>query len=176
LLISVVVVPKILNLIPLAVLASILLTVGYKLAKPSLFSQMYKLGPKQFYPFVITMVGIVFTDLLTGITLGVGVAIFNLVRNNYRNSHFMHIKETDDACHKVEMNLSEEVTFLNKGAILQELNRLPDCTEITIDIRTSVRVDYDVYEIIDNFRKNSAPDRGIKVIVKSDTEYSTADY
>ncbi len=175
-LISVVLVPNILNQIPLAVLASILLVVGFKLAKPSLFRAMYNLGPKQFLPFIVTMVGIVFTDLLTGIALGVGVAIFFIVRNNYSNSHFMHIKETDVECHKVEMTLSEEVTFLNKGAILQELNNLPNCTEITIDIRKSVRVDYDVYEIIDNFRLNSAKDRDIKVIIKSDTKYSTADY
>jgi MFS superfamily sulfate permease-like transporter len=176
LLISVILVPNILNYIPLGVLASILFVVGFKLAKPSLFKQMYKLGLKQFLPFVVTMVGIVFTDLLTGIGMGVAVAIFYIVSGNFKNSHFMHIKETDEGCHKVEMTLSEEVTFLNKGAILQELNKLPDCTEITIDIRSSVRVDYDVYEIIDNFRVNSAPDRGIKVIVKSDTEYSTADY
>jgi MFS superfamily sulfate permease-like transporter len=88
----------------------------------------------------------------------------------------MHIKETEEECHKVEMTLSEEVTFLNKGAILQELNNLPNGTEITIDIRNSVRVDYDVYEIIDNFRKNSAVDREIEVIIKSDTKYNTADY
>lgn len=176
LLVSVVFIPKLLNQIPLAVLASILLVVGFKLAKPSLFKAMYNLGPKQFYPFIVTMLGIVFTDLLTGIALGVAVAIFYLVRDNYSNSHFMHIKETDEECHKVEMTLSEEVTFLNKGAILHELSSLPDCTEITIDIRKSVRVDYDVYEIIDNFRKNAAADRNIKVIIKSDTKYDTADY
>ena len=74
------------------------------------------------------------------------------------------------------MTLSEEVTFLNKGAILQELNNLPDGTEVTIDMRKSVRVDYDVYEIIENFRLNSAKDRNIKVVVKSDSKCSTADY
>ncbi|MDB9963751.1 SulP family inorganic anion transporter [Vicingaceae bacterium] len=176
LLVSIIIIPKILNQIPLAVLASILLVVGYKLANPSLFKAMYNLGPKQFFPFVITLVGIVFTDLLTGIALGVGVAIFFIVKNNYSNSHFMHIQETEEECHKVKMTLSEEVTFLNKGAILLELNNLPNGTEITIDIRKSVRIDYDVYEIIDNFRKNTAIDRDITVIVKSDTSYDTADY
>jgi len=176
LLVSVVLVPKLLNQIPLAVLASILLVVGFKLTKPILFKAMYELGPKQFLPFVVTLVGIVFTDLLTGIALGVGVAIFYIVKNNFSNSHFMHIKENDEEGHKVEMTLSEEVTFLNKGAILQELNNLPDGTEVTIDMRKSVRVDYDVYEIIENFRLNSAKDRNIKVVVKSDSKYSTADY
>ena len=138
LLISVILVPNVLNYIPLGVLASILFVVGFKLAKPSLFKQMYKLGAKQFIPFLITIIGIVFTDLLTGIGLGVAVAIFYLVRGSYKNSHFMHIKETDDEVHRVEMTLAEEVTFLNKGAILKELDNLPDFTEITIDIRDSV--------------------------------------
>lgn len=176
LLISIILIPNVLNYIPLGVLASILFIVGFKLAKPSLFKQMYKLGPKQFLPFVVTIIGIVFTDLLTGIALGVAVSIFYLVRGSYKNSHFMHIKETDTDVHHVEMTLAEEVTFLNKGAILKELDALPDGTEITIDITDSVRVDYDVYEIIDNFRLNSAPDRNIKVMVKSNTDYSTADY
>jgi MFS superfamily sulfate permease-like transporter len=176
LLVSVIFIPKLLNQIPLAVLASILLVVGYKLAKPSLFKAMYKLGPKQFFPFIVTLVGIVLTDLLTGIALGVGVAIFFIVKNNYSNSHFMHIKETEGDSRKVEMTLSEEVTFLNKGAILQELNNLENGCEVIIDIRKSIRVDYDVYEIIENFRSNTAVDRDIKVIIKSNTEYSTADY
>lgn len=176
LLFSVIFIPNVLNYVPLGVLASILFVVGYKLAKPVLFKQMYKLGPKQFLPFITTLVGIVFTDLLTGIALGVAVAIFNLVRGNYKNSHFMHIRETNDDVHRVEMTLAEEVTFLNKGAILQELNHLPNGSEVTIDIRESVRVDYDVYEIIENFRLNTAPDRNIKVIVKSNSRYSTADY
>ncbi len=176
LLFSIILIPTVLNKIPLAVLASILFVVGYKLANPSLIKGMYDLGPKQFIPFMVTMVGIVFTDLLTGIGLGVAVAIFNLIRVNYKNSHFMHIKESDDKVHLVEMTLSEEVTFLNKGAILQELNHLPDGSHVTIDMRDSYKVDYDVYEIIDNFRKNTAPDRNIKVTVKSKTKYSTADY
>lgn len=177
LLISIITIPRLLNYIPLAVLASILFMVGYKLAKPSLFMQMYKLGPKQFYPFVVTIIGIVFTDLLTGIALGMAVAVFNLLVGSFKNSHFMHIKEKeDDNIHRVEMTLAEEVTFLNKGAILNELDSLPHGSQVTIDIRDSVRVDYDVYEIIENFRLNTAPDRDIKVVVKSNTKYSTADY
>lgn len=176
LLTSVIFIPYVLNYIPKGVLASILFIVGFKLAKPALIKQMYNLGIKQFLPFIVTLLGVVFSGLLVGISLGVLVAMFNLVRASYKNSHFMHIKETDDAVHHVEMTMAEEVTFLNKGAILQELNNLPDGTEIAIDFTGSVRVDYDVYEIIDNFRLNSAPDRNISVIVKSNTKYSTADY
>lgn len=178
LLLSIIFIPKVLNYIPLAVLASILFVVGYKLAKPSLFKKMYALGLKQFAPFIITILGIVFTDLLKGIGMGMAVAMFIIIRNNYRNSHFLHIKETDEPVHKVTMRLSEEVTFLNRGAILQQLKRLKEGTELTIDMRGSVRVDYDVYEIIDNFKNNTAADKDIKVkILRGDAvEYLTADY
>jgi len=176
LLISVMAIPQVLNYIPLSVLAAILFMVGYKLAKPTLFKSMYKLGPKQFVPFIVTILGIVFTDLLTGIGIGVVFAVFIILRNNYSNSHFMHIKERDDDLHHVTMTMSEEVTFLNKGAILQELNSLPNGTELTIDMTTAVKVDYDVYEIIANFMKHNAKEKDIKVTVKSDLEFNIADY
>jgi MFS superfamily sulfate permease-like transporter len=177
LLISVVLLPHVLNYIPLSVLASVLFVVGYKLAKPSLFKKMYKLGFKQFAPFVITIIGIVFTDLLTGIGLGVAIAMFIIIRNNFKNSHFLHKQESNNGGKKVTMKLAEEVTFLNKGAIQQELNNLEEGTDLTIDMSESVRIDYDVFEIIDNFRNNNAKDRNIKVKVKKGTtEYETADY
>lgn len=175
LLISVILIPNVLNYIPKAVLASVLFMVGFKLAKPSLFRSMYSLGLKQFIPFVITIIGVVY-NLLVGIGLGVAVAIFIIVRNNYRNSHFMHIKERDDEKHHVTMTLSEEVTFLNKGAILKALNRLPNGTELTIDMTKSVKIDYDVYEIIANFKKHNAVDKDISVEVLSRTEFDVADY
>lgn len=175
-LISVIFIPKLLNKIPLSVLASILFVVGYKLAKPSLVFKMYQLGNRQFIPFMVTMIGIVFTDLLTGIALGVAVAIFNLMRVSYKNSHFMKINASEGDSTFVEIKLAEEVTFLNKGAIRQELDKLPEGSHVVIDMRESFKVDYDVYEIIENFRKNSAPNRNIKVEVRRHSKYPTADY
>lgn len=177
LLISVILIPQVLNYIPLSVLAAILLLVGYKLAKPSLFKRMYGLGYKQFLPFVVTLVAIVFTDLLTGISAGLLVAFAIIIRNNYLNSHFLHkIEKKEELGHNVTMVLSEEVTFLNKGAILKELNDLPAGSKVTIDIRDSVRVDYDVYEIIANFKKYTAADKGITVGVLSNKHFDVADY
>ena len=176
LLTSVIFIPKVLNYIPLSVLASVLFIVGFKLAKPSLFKSMYALGHKQFVPFIATILGIIFTDLLTGISIGMAIGVFIILRNNYKNSHFMHIQESDDKVHRVTMTLSEEVTFLNKGAILQALDQLPNDTVISIDIRDSVRVDYDVYEIIANFKRYNAVDRNITVEVLSNKEFNIADY
>ena len=126
LLISVIIIPKLLNNIPLSVLAAILLIVGYKLAKPKLFLDMFKLGWKQFLPFIVTVVGIVGLDLLKGIALGLGVGIVVILIKSYQNSHFLHIEDKSNGVEKIKMTLAEEVTFFNKGAILKELDSLPE--------------------------------------------------
>jgi MFS superfamily sulfate permease-like transporter len=148
-------------MIPIAVLACVLLLVGYKLTKPSLFIDMYRAGWSQFVPFVITVAGVVFTDLLKGIIMGLVAAVLILLRNSYKNSHFLHIEEQDSGNHVVKMTLAEEVTFLNKGAVRDALNKLPDGSEITIDMSKSFKVDSDVLEIIEDF-KTSAQERNIR--------------
>ena len=164
LLLFVAVLPQVLNLIPLAALASILFVVGYKLARPSLFTTMWKLGPAQFLPFIITILAIVFTDLLTGIALGMVAALFAILRSHYLNSHFLHMKEKDlpGKPHAVTIGLAEEVTFLNKGAIIKELKSIPDGSEVTIDSSRSIFIDQDVLEVIKDF-EISAAERGITV-------------
>ena len=151
LLISVILIPRLLNMIPLSVLASILLVVGYKLAKPSLFKKMYGLGWKQFIPFIVTVVGIVFTDLLKGISLGLLVGIVVILIKSFQNSHFLHIEDKSDGNHKVKMTLAEEVTFFNKGAILKELDSLPRETYLELDVSKTTYLDYDIIEILDDF-------------------------
>lgn len=170
--------PRVLNMVPLAVLAVILIIVGYKLANPELFKFMYKSGRDQFIPFIVTILGLVFTDLLTGIGLGLTVGLFIVLIRNYRNSHFMHLKDrTDDEDHhKVSIRLSEEVTFLNKAAILKSLNKIPNDSEVTIDMSNSYKVDYDVLEIIDNFA-STAHENDIKVnLIGREKQSATLDY
>ncbi|XMO88087.1 SulP family inorganic anion transporter [Algibacter sp. AS12] len=151
LLISVVVIPKLLNMIPLSVLAAILLVVGYKLAKPGLFVKMYKMGWKQFVPFVVTVLGIVFIDLLWGIGLGLAVGIVVILLKSYQNSHFLHIEDKSNGKHKIKMTLAEEVTFFNKGAILKELDSLPIDTYLEIDLIKTRFLDNDIIEILEDF-------------------------
>ena len=151
LLISVMTIPHILNYIPLSVLAAVLFIVGYKLAKPKLFKQMYELGWKQFIPFVVTVAGIVFTDLLTGIGMGLAVGIVVILIKSYQNSHFLHIEDKSNGKHKIKMTLAEEVTFFNKGAILKELDSLPRDTYLELDVRDTRYLDNDIIEILDDF-------------------------
>lgn len=151
LLISVILIPTLLNKIPLSVLAAILLIVGYKLAKPGLFIQMYKSGWKQFLPFTVTVLGIVFTDLLIGIGMGLAVGIVVILIKSFQNSHFLHIEDNSNGKHKIKMTLAEEVTFFNKGAILKELDSLPIETFLEIDVRKTRYLDNDIIEILDDF-------------------------
>ncbi|WP_400071035.1 SulP family inorganic anion transporter [Zobellia russellii] len=151
LLISVILIPRLLNMIPLSVLAAILFIVGYKLAKPALFAKMYKLGWKQFVPFTVTVAGIVFTDLLVGISLGLAVGIVVILIKSYQNSHFLHIEDVSNGKHKIKMTLAEEVTFFNKGAILKELDSLPRDTYLELNLLQTRYLDLDIIEILDDF-------------------------
>lgn len=162
LLISVIVIPTLLNMIPLSVLAAVLLIVGYKLAKPALFKQMYELGWKQFVPFIVTILGIIFIDLLYGIGLGLGVGIVVILIKSYQNSHFLHKEGEDVDDGKIKMTLAEEVTFFNKGAILKELDALPADSYLELDITKTRFLDHDIVEILEDFA-HKAKERNITI-------------
>lgn len=150
LLIAVVSIPTILNLIPQASLAAILVIVGYKLAKPALFKAMFNAGLPQFIPFIVTVLGIVFIDLLWGIGLGLIVAIMHILWANYRLPlHFEHGDETKGE--PVTLKLAEEVSFLNKAGIQRALALIPDGRKVLIDARGTRMMHPDIVEIIDDF-------------------------
>ena len=152
LLISVIVIPKLLNMIPLSVLAAVLFIVGFKLAKPSTFKKMFSLGWKQWVPFMATVLPMVITgDLLLGIGLGLAVGIAVILIKSFQNSHFLHKEgeEVDDG--KIKMTLAEEVTFFNKGAILKELDSIPPNSFLELDVTKTRYLDHDIIEILEDF-------------------------
>ena len=156
LLISAITIASVLNMIPLASLAAVLLMVGYKLAKPKLFKQMYKLGWEQFIPFIATVIGILATDLLKGITIGILFGIFYTLRHSYRNSHYMKETVTTEEGHEVHhLVLAEEVSFFNKASVIKELEEIPKNSKVIIDCTNSKSIAYDVVELIRDFRSNA---------------------
>ena len=164
LLLSAIFIASLLNLIPLASLAAILLMVGYKLAKPDLFKQMFKLGWEQFVPFAATVVAILATDLLKGITVGLLVGIFYTLRHSYRNSH--HVKDiiSDDEGKSVHhLVLAEEVSFFNKASLLNTLDSIPAHSKVIIDCTNAKSIAYDVIELIKDFELN-AKTKGIELV------------
>lgn len=158
-LISIIAIPHILNMIPKATLAAILLVVGYKLAKPSLFKKIYAQGRMQFIPFLVTVVGVVFTDLLIGLGIGLLFSIIFLLYNSYQLP--FKVGENDDhERKKMKVDLAQEVTFMNKARILELLRRVPKKTDLIIDASNTSFIHYDIMEIIEDF-KISAPNRDI---------------
>ncbi len=177
LLLSIILIPTLLNKIPLSVLAAILFIVGWKLAKPGQFKKMYHLGWKQFTPFIITVVGIVFIDLLYGLAIGLMAGIVITLRNSYKNSHFLNIEGGDVDQGKIKMTLAEEVTFFNKGAILKELDGLPPHSYLELDVRKTRYLDNDIIEILEDFAiKAQERDITIKIVSERGTVVNPPSY
>lgn len=164
LLICAITIASLLNMIPLATLAAILFIVGYKLAKPSLFKAMYKQGREHFIPFLATIIGILLSDLLTGIAIGMAFAIFYLLLNNYRNAYDM--RDVSNSPHDQHIVLVEEVSFLNKGGILKKLNEIPENSKVLIDASRSKYIHQDVIEIIQDYIVHAKTMKNIQVEVK----------
>ena len=156
LLISVMTIPGLLNMIPLSVLAAILLIVGYKLAKPKLFVSIFKLGWRQFLPFITTVLGIIATDLLVGIVLGLIVGVYFILVDSYKNSHALIVKRSSEGKDKYRISFAEEVTFVNKMPIMKELERLPNEAELELDVRNTKFLDFDILDTINDFLSTNA--------------------
>lgn len=147
-------IPNLLNLIPLSSLAAVLFLVGYKLAKPSVFKQMYTKGMEQYVPFLVTIVGIVFTDLLIGITLGMVVAIIQILWSNYKTPYNFDPNNYDKE-KPIRIELAEEVSFLNKASILNTLDRMPPNTTVIIDGHKTKTIHQDILEVFEDFKTNA---------------------
>jgi len=155
-------IPQYLNLIPLSALATLLIVVGYKLSKPSLYVGMMKLGWEQFVPFIITVVAVIFSDLLVGIAIGLLFAVYFILKKNYANS-FRFFSETNNGIEKITIRLSEEVSFLNKASISLALEKLPKDSMLVIDGSKSKDIDFDVLERIEEFKKYGAVLKNVHV-------------
>ncbi len=162
LVISVILLAPFLNLIPLASLAAILIMTGYKLVKLSIFKDLYQKGMNQFVPFIVTILAIVFTDLLIGILIGLGVSIFYLLKSNFKNP-FVLQKETLHTDETYILTLPNQVSFLNKSNIKDTLWKLPEGAKIVIDAENADFIDLDVLELISDFNSTYSKEHGIKM-------------
>ncbi len=154
LLLSLLFIPGIINMMPYACLAAILLVTGYKLTRIALFKHMYHKGWDQFVPFVVTIIAVLLTDLLKGVAVGMLFSIFYLLRTNMRNPFFYKVTEEGDK-KNIRIKLAEEVSFLNKAAIQVLLTQIPRETNVIIDGRNSRYIDPDVLETIFNYKHNA---------------------
>ncbi|MFN0084896.1 MAG: SulP family inorganic anion transporter [Blastocatellia bacterium] len=162
LMVSVIAIPSILNRIPLACLAAILLMIGFKLAHPSVFKHMWQSGKYQFAPFVVTVAAVVFTDLLKGVGVGLAVSIFFILRANMRLAYYFK-KEEHHTGETIHIDLAQEVSFLNKAAIKQTLAHLPENSKVVINATNSMYIDHDVIVLIRDFVSFGAREKDISV-------------
>lgn len=153
--------PGVLRLIPLASLAAILLLIGWKLAKPALWLAMWKAGKVQFALFSVTVLGVAFIDLLKGVSLGLVVATIHILWKNYK-SPFQYDPRRAKPGMPIYLELSQDVTFLNKASIMRTLRELPRGSRVVIDAGRTLDIDPDVREIIEDFAI-AAPARRIRV-------------
>lgn len=161
--ITVFLIPEWLNKIPLASLASILLVVSYKLMRPRTFKKMYRAGMYHFIPFIATILGLMFTNLLIGIVIGMATALLSIVLENYKAA--LYFRETRIG-NKIIFRLSDHVSFLNKATLKQTFDQLPAHSEIVIDATRSKYLDYDVFEVIRDFKKE-APLKNIQLTLQN---------
>lgn len=157
-------IPGILNLIPLGALAAILLLTGYKLAQISIFKKMFASGKYQWIPFMVTVIAVVFTDLLTGVGLGLFTGMLAVLYVNMKNSYYFH-KENHHEGEIIRIHLSEEVSFLNKASIKLTLDHLPENSTVIIDAAKTHFIDFDVLELIKEFKDIKAPEKNINCIL-----------
>ncbi len=160
-LVCVLLIPSVLNKIPLAALAAILIFTGYKLARVSLFRDFYRKGWDQFVPFVVTVAAILMTDLLKGVLIGIGVGLFYMIRSNFRSAVFV-VNDAD----KFLFRLRKDVSFLNKPIIKRKLEEVPENAFVLIDATRADFIDKDVIEEINNFMTH-AHLKNIRVEIKT---------
>lgn len=162
LLLAVALVPAVINRIPLASLAAILLVTGFKLASPPLFRKMWKEGWRQFLPFVITVVAIVVTDLLIGILVGLSVSVAYILKRSYNNP-LIRVMEKHASQDVLRIELSSQVGFFSRARLEKELGSVPRGGHVLIDARRTDFIDSDVLDLINDYREKTAPARGIGV-------------
>jgi MFS superfamily sulfate permease-like transporter len=165
--------PWLLNMIPLACLAAVLLLVGYKLANIGLFKKMYKNGLSQFIPFIVTILIIVFINLLWGIVAGLAVAIFYILKRSYENALYSKFIEKEEGeRNKTIIELGDVVSFFNKGHLHKRLNELKENSYVVIDGTNNKHMDYDIFDLLEDFMIN-AQSKNIQVAYKGfDTQRS----
>lgn len=157
--------PKLLNMIPYASLAAILMVTGFKLVSPKMIFELWKAGRYQFVPFVVTVVAIVATDLLIGILIGLGTSLAFILHSNYRRP-IHRIMEKHLGGEVLHIELANQVSFLNKAALDQTLRNIPQGGKVLLDASRTDYIDPDILALIRDYRNTVAPAHGVQVSMR----------
>ncbi len=163
---SVLLIPVILNKIPLATLAGVLFLIGYKLAKPEKFTKFWHNGKYQFIPFFTTFAAVVCTDLLKGVALGIIISVLFILHGNVKKAYNIK-REKSSTGDIIHINLAQEISFLNKAAIKKILKNIPENSKVIISAHDTVYMAHDILDLIYEFKNVRAVDCNITVELKS---------
>ena len=131
-------------------MAAVLIFVGYKLTKPSLFKEIYAKGTNQFYPFILTILSILLTDLLIGVLIGIGIGIYFVLKTNHNNAVILASEGN-----QYLIKTKRDITFLNKPELKRIFSELPNNSTVLVDLSKTQFVDFDVLELINDFKSQS---------------------
>lgn len=170
---SIMFIPQFLNSIPLSALAAILLMTGLKLASPQLMSQMWNEGKYQFLPFMTTILAIVFTDLLTGIIIGLSVSIGFILNSSLRTPMKKIMEKHATGDQVLHIALPNQVSFFNKASLENTLRSVPRGGHVLLDATSTDYIDPDVLDLFVDFQNKIAPAHGVQVSLKGFKKYKT---
>ena len=162
---------SLLNLIPYCILAVILIRTGYNLSKPKMIRSVYRLGREQFIPFIVTVIAILVSDLLIGVAIGVIYSAYFIFKNTYKAGYTLQTRAEGHSTHYY-FRLAINVSFINKKKLKDELEKIPDYSTVEIDGAHSVYIDYDVIEVINEF-KTKAHHKHVKLLLKGIPDVET---
>lgn len=159
---AVMLLPGALNKIPLSSLASILIYTGYKLNKPVIYRNIYAQGTDRFIPFIVTVVSIIAFNLLAGILVGLTISLFYILKSNSQ-ARIDIIKEIYPKGEISRLILPQQVTFLNKAALVAELDSIPKYARLIIDASYAHYIDKEIVELLKEFKNEQAPEKHISL-------------
>lgn len=159
-LLAVMLLPVALNKIPLSSLAAILIYTGYKLNKPAIYRNIFAQGSDRFIPFIVTTISIIVFNLLAGIMIGLAISLFYILKSNSQ-ARIDIIKEKYPNGETSRLVLPQQVTFLNKAALIAELDSIPKHSQLIIDARYSQYIDKEILELLHEFKEQEAPRKQI---------------
>jgi MFS superfamily sulfate permease-like transporter len=160
LLLAILIFPNVLEMIPLASLAAILILIGYKLASPALWKEMFRKGRHQFLPFAVTVAGIVFSNLLWGVFIGILVSVFFVLKSNFQSA-MLRVNNGDSYL----LKFTKDVSFFNKSTLVKSLETIPNNSSLLIEGSQVRFLDHDIIELISDYQK-SAVIKNIAVEIK----------
>ncbi|SEI54789.1 Sulfate permease, MFS superfamily [Dyadobacter koreensis] len=155
LLMFVLVLVPIIEMVPVAALATMLIFAGFRLASPSEIRQIYHIGKDQLIIFMVTVIATLSTDLLVGIVCGILTKVIIQLYCGVKLAHIFNPKiDINSEGDFFYVNVSGAAVFTNYLTLKRKLEKIPQGKYIKVDFSEAPYVDHTVMENITRFKYN----------------------